>query len=313
MYTRLNLAPSRPDFPTAATIAKEFWQTHIGGNVDAVVSIDPVALAHILGATGPIQMSTGDQLTSENAVQLLLNEVYFRYQGPEIPLSDAFFAEAATKVFDSLMSPSTDMAKLVSAMSQSIGENRIMAWSPNPEVQTALASTPLNGILPKDNTDETTTGVFFRDMSASKMDYYLNTAVGMTTDVCTAEAPTTTTTVDLHSNITPELADALPAYIASGPWGGEKFRTQVFVYGPPGSTLADAAVVTQGVETTFDKSANDLGRPVAVFSVYLAPGETSQVVATFTSPSGSYGPPALRVTPMLNPTTVAIDAPGCAD
>lgn len=311
MYTRLNLAPSRPDFPTAALIAKEFWQAHIGGNVDAVVSIDPVALAHILRATGPIAMSTGDQLSSDNAVRLLLNEVYFRYQGDDIPLSDAFFAEAAKSVFDSLMSPTTDMPQLVAAMAQSIDEHRIMAWSPNPDVQTTLVSTPLNGILPQDTVDQTTTGVFFRDMSASKMDYYLNTAASLTTDVCTAESPTFTTTVDLNSTITPELADQLPAYIASGPWGGSKFRTQVFVYGPPGTTLADATVVSQGVETTFDKSANDLGRPVAVFSVYLAPGETSQVVATFTGPAGTYGPADLRVTPMLIPTAVSISPATC--
>ncbi|AMB59578.1 hypothetical protein AWU67_12665 [Microterricola viridarii] len=312
MYTRLNLAPSRPDFPTAATIAKEFWQQHIGGNVDAVVSIDPVALAHILRATGPIAMSTGDQLSSDNAVRLLLNEVYFRYQGDDIPLSDAFFAEAAKSVFDSLMSPTTDMPQLVAAMAQSIGEHRILAWSPNPEVQATLERTPLSGVLPADNETQTTTGVFFRDMSASKMDYYLETAAALDTDVCTAESPTFTTTVDLRSTITPELAATLPAYIASAPWGGDKFRTQVFVYGPPGATLADATVVTQGVETTFDKSANDLGRPVAVFSVYLAPGETSQVVATFNAPAGSFGPADLRVTPMLIPTATTVSSPGCS-
>lgn len=311
MYTRLNLSTSRPDFPTAAEIAQAFWQQHIGGDVNAVISVDPVALSYLLEATGPIPMSTGDQLGSGNAVGLLLNEIYFRYPLEEIHRTDEFFAEAAKSIFDTLMSPTTDMPKLINAMTRGITEHRIMAWSSNAEQQAVLAASPLNGILPTSNESNTTTGVFFRDMSASKMDYYLNTAASLSTDVCTASAPTFTTTVDLTSTITQEQADALPFYVASGLWGAEHFRTQVFVYGPPGTTLAGTEIVSQGRLTTFDLAAEDLGRPVASFMVWLAPGQTSQIKATFTGPDGEYGAPELRTTPMLHATAATLDAPGC--
>lgn len=311
MYTRLNLSTSRPDFRTAAEIAQAFWQQHIGGDVNAVISVDPVALSYLLEATGPIAMSTGDQLASDNAVRLLLNEIYFRYPAEEIKRTDAFFAEAAKGVFDSLMSPTTDMPKLIKAMSRGISEHRIMAWSADPVQQEVLASSPLSGILPTTNEDSTTTGVFFRDMSASKMDYYLKTAAKLSTDSCTTDSPTFTATVDLQSTITQEQADALPPYVASGLWGAEHFRTQVFVYGPPGTTLAGTEVVSQGRLTTFDLAAEDLGRPVASFMVWLAPGQTSQITATFTGGAGKYGPPEIRTTPMLNPTQATVDAPGC--
>jgi hypothetical protein len=312
MYSHLNLSTSRPDFPTAAQIAKAFWQRDLGGNVDGVISIDPAALAHLLGATGPVTMSTGDQLSSENAVSLLLNEIYFRYQGKDGPdQTDAFFAEAAKSIFDSLMTSSTDPVALLKAVDQGISEHRIMAWSSHEEEQAIIADLPLAGILPTTNAESTTTGVFFRDRSASKMDYYLETAAKLTTDVCTATAPTFTTTIDLHSNITQAEAAELPSYIAAGQWGGKKFLTQVFVYGPPGTTFVSASVNVAGLETIVEPNSTDLGRPVVSFLAMLAPGERSTVTAVFAGAEGTYAAPELRTTPMLNPTTATVDAPGC--
>ncbi|TFC32006.1 DUF4012 domain-containing protein [Cryobacterium sp. TMT2-18-3] len=312
MYTRLNLATSRPDFPTAAEIAQAFWQRDVGGTVDGVISIDPVALAHMLGATGPVTMSTGDVLSKDNAVALLLNEIYFRYQGRDGPdQTDAFFAEAAKTMFDAVTNSQAEPQTMLKAVTQGVSEHRIMAWSAHPEEQKILEGTPIAGILPTTNDESTTTGVFFRDMSASKMDFYLETGATLSTDVCTAATPTFTTTAKLHSTLTPELAAVLPSYVASGAWGVKQFRTEVFVYGPPGTTFVSSsidAVDGAGLETTTD----DLGRPVARFSVMLTPGQTSAVTAVFIGPAGTYAAPELRTTPMLNPTAVTVDAPGCS-
>ncbi|MFT2816890.1 DUF4012 domain-containing protein [Leifsonia sp. A12D58] len=313
MYLALNLATSRPDFPTAAQIATAFWEQDIGGTPDGVISIDPVALSHILGATGPVAMSTGDQLSADNAVALLLNEIYFRYQGDDGPdKTDAFFEEAAKTMFGALMSSGSDPKVLIESIMQGVTEHRIMAWSSHPAEQAVLAESPMSGILPTTNDTSTTTGVFFRDMSVSKMDFYLKTAATLTTDACTSATPTFTTSVDLHSNITEEQADELPAYVASGVWKGEKFKTQVFVYGPPGTSLSASSVAVGGDdETIVGDAGTDLGRPVATFWVMLAPGETKTVSATFTGTEGSYASPEVWTTPMLNPTAVTIQAEGC--
>jgi hypothetical protein len=309
IYTRLNLATSRPDFPTAAQITQAFWQRDIGGTIDGVISIDPVALAHMLGATGPVTMSTGDVLSENNAVSLLLNEIYFRFQGKNGPdQTDAFFAEAAMTMFNAVTNSQAEPQDMLKAVSQGVNENRIMAWSSHPEEQRTIEGTPIAGILPATNEAATTTGVFFRDTSTSKMDYYLETGATLNTDVCTAATPTFTTTVNLHSTLTEDLAEILPDYVASGYWGADQFRTEVYVYGPPGTTFVSAgAAEGAGLVATTD----DLGRPVAKFNVMLTPGQTSEVTATFTGPDGTYAAPELRTTPMLNPTTVHVDAAGC--
>ncbi|KQW06662.1 hypothetical protein ASC66_09405 [Leifsonia sp. Root4] len=311
MYSYLNLSTSRPDYPTAAQLARAYWQTYIGGDVDAIISVDPRALEYLINATGPIPMSTGDQLTSENTVDLLLHDVYVRWAEDNIELTDAFFAEAARNVFDTLMSPTTDVKKLIAGVTRGISEHRIMAWSAHPEQQVALAESPMGGILPTDNAETTMAGVFFRDRSTSKMDYYLQTAINYKTDVCTTETPTFDLSATMTSTATAEELAGLSEYITGGVFGAELFRTEAFIYGPPGTTLSGVSIDSQGYGTTHDLNTDDLGRPVVKFTAMLRPGESSQVSASFTGAAGDYGKPDLWIPAMLNKPNVTIDAPGC--
>lgn len=97
LVDHVNTSMSRPDFPTAAQIMRAWWQRDISPDqIDGVISIDPLALSRILVATGPITLVTGDVLTSDNAVSLLLSDVYRRWDSYAHPeLVDGFFAAAA--------------------------------------------------------------------------------------------------------------------------------------------------------------------------------------------------------------------------
>ena len=69
-----------PYFPLSGQLAREMWKRQFGTEVDGVLSMDPVTLSYLLRATGPIALPTGDTLTSDNAVKLLLSDVYARYK-----------------------------------------------------------------------------------------------------------------------------------------------------------------------------------------------------------------------------------------
>lgn len=315
MYARLNLAPSRPDFPTAAAITQAFWAQYKGENVDGVFSVDPVALSHILGVTGPVKIATGDELASNNVVSLLLNQVYFRYQGKTVyetsALTDPFFGAAAQGIFSSLLTTKANPTALMNAVMQGVREHRVMAWSAHPDEQKVIAGSPLSGILSTTNTEATKVGVFFRDVSASKMDYYMTSAATMKTDVCTAKQPTFTVSVSVNSILELGQVDGLPAYVASARLPGGHFETQVFVYGPPGTTLASSQVDAPGSFSAPMTNGEDLGRPVAAFTTIVGPGETATVTAVFKGKQGTYGAPALQVTPTIRGTKSTIEAPGC--
>ena len=95
-------------------------------------SIDPVALSYLLAATGPVTLPTGDVLTSENAVPLLLNEVYLRYENPRD--QDAFFACGRGAVFErSRAAPPTRRA--VRRSRGRVTSDRLLLWSAHEEDQ----------------------------------------------------------------------------------------------------------------------------------------------------------------------------------
>jgi hypothetical protein len=313
LIDHVNTSTSRPDFPTAASVISAFWLRDRGSRVDGVISVDPIALALILKATGPITLASGDVLTDENAVSLLTNGVYKRFPNNEDqPKADAFFAEASAMILDKVTSGSFDPAKMIKALSTGVDQGDVMFWSSNPEEQALLTGDRVQGVLPPTNSDSTVIGAYYRDTSASKIDYYLNTSTKTTSDVCTnSENPTFSTTVTLHSDLTAKEARDLPEYVMSRDWKGTKFRTEIFVYGPVGATVANATVDAQGLQTYLAQTTDDLGRPVASFAAFLAPGETTTVTATFTGAAGTYGPLEVRGTPMINKTKITVDNPGC--
>lgn len=309
LVDHVNTATSRPDFPTAAQIIRAFWNRDIDpAPVDGVISIDPIALGRILVATGPIMV--GDvEINSGNAVSVLLSDVY-RWWNPyasteEALASDAFFAGVAQTVFAKLSGGDFDLKDMAWAMNESISQGDIMVWSDDPQVGPFLEGQRVAGTLPNDNVEATTLGVFFRDTSASKIDYYMNSSVDLT-ETCNANQATFVAKAQLHLDISQEAANDLPPYVKSATWGAKKFRTEVFIYGPPGTAFVDATVDGRDLRPT-RTDVTDLGRPVAAFEVFLAPGESGSVTASFAG-AGDFGPLELRVTPMVRTTTASIQS-----
>ncbi|MBC7760513.1 MAG: DUF4012 domain-containing protein [Candidatus Saccharibacteria bacterium] len=301
----------RPDFPTAAKLAQAFWLRESGVKVDGVLSFDPVALSYLLTATGPVALKSGDSLTSANAVSTLLSAVYAKYKIPK--MQDAFFANAAGEVFSALTSSAPDTNKLIAALTRSVTENRLMVWSDHSKEQEVLSKLQLGGILDTDNTKNSQIGVFFNENSASKMSYYLKTTAALASTQCTApDKPTFTAVVSLHSDLTAATEKALPAYVRSQVYKKPVMsRTQVYVYGPPGTTYTSYSGGGGVLAMSLVGSATDLGRPVAHIAMDLLASQKGTFTVTFTGKAGTYGPLVSRVTPMINPTAVTLSLPGC--
>ena len=299
-----------PDFSETAQIVRAWWADTYGTPVDAVASMDPVALGYLLRAIGPVTMPApfGETITADNAVPLLLNEVYAKY--PDPATQDAFFAAAARSVFDALLTTHADPKTLLTALVQASNEGRLM-YSPGDEAQAKmLAGTPVGGNMPSDNTKTTDFGVYVDDLTASKLDYYLQMGIAASSTQCQKpDAPTFTSTVTLQNTLDPAAVPGLPAYVDPGlffPKGHAS--TDVYVYGPVGSTLVGVTVDGQPVAVS---GLPHLGRTVAKVNVLMAPGQTATITASFSAPAGAFGPLEVRHTPMVKSTPVTIDTPGC--
>ena len=297
-----------PDFTDTAAIVRAYWAESFGTPIDAVASFDPVALSYLLRAIGPVTLPTGDVLTADNAVPLLLNEVYARY--PEGTEQDAFFAAAAKAVFDGLLSSHPDPKTLLDALSKAANEGRLM-YAPGAKEQAALlAGTPVGGNMPADNAKTTDLGVYLDDITEGKLDYYMRMSIAATSTQCQAGAtPTFSSTVTLKNTLDPGAVAGLPVYISPARFFAKgDVSTDMYLYGPVGSTLTGVTVNGQPVAATGQQH---LGRTAVKVNVLTHPGEAATVEATFTAPAGTFGPLEVRHTPMVAETPVTIDAPGC--
>jgi hypothetical protein len=261
-----------PDFTVSAQLAREIWYQGHGQQVDGVIALDPVALSYLLAATGPVTLPTGDILTSENAVKLLLNEVYYRYAAPAA--QDAFFAQAAVAIFDALTTSAIQPAALLEALARAGAEDRLLVWNAREDDQDVLAGTTLQGTLPVTDDESTRFGVYVNDGTGSKMDYYarLETATGW----CSVDEGTATAAlrVTLRSEAPPDAATALPGYITGGGYFAPAglIRTYAYIYLPRGSTLISEAA-SPG---TLGPGTHD-GLQVITWVTDLQPGESGTV------------------------------------
>lgn len=312
-----------PDFTETAAIVRAYWAESFGTPVDAVVSFDPVALSYLLAATGPAVVpaepveANGQMvrlldepvtLTSENAVQILLNDAYFRFD--EGYQQDAFFAAAARSVFGILTSGSANPKAMLDSLTRAVDEGRLI-YAPGTEEEAALVGdSKLSGRLPATNDDTTTLGVYVDDFTTAKLDYYAQLGITASSTQCTApDAPAFTVTTTLTNTLAPGDAATLPYAISPARYFPKgNIATDLVTYGPVGATAVSATVDGRPVAMT---ALPHLGRPAVKVPIFNAPGETRTVTVEFTAPAGEYGDLEVRHTPMVKQTPVELQTPGC--
>lgn len=264
-----------PRFELSASLASEMWAQRFGTRVDGVLSIDPVALGYLLAATGPIDLPTGDQLTADNAADLLLNGVYQRY--PDGAEQDAFFAAASAAVFERISGGSFDATKLIGALAQAGEERRVLVWSAAEDEQALLAGTTLIDLLPTAEQQADAFGVYVNDTTGSKMGYYLDVQTETGVAQCGSNGQVLGLRLKVTNTAPADAATSLSGYITGAGQAGVtpgNFRFNIAVYTPPGS-------YTQGVQRDGAdlpvQPALDGDFPLSQFRLELAPGESTTI------------------------------------
>ncbi|MGN7188360.1 DUF4012 domain-containing protein [Microbacterium enclense] len=234
-----------PDFPLDGLLARDMYQRQTGISVDGVVAVDPVLLSYLLHATGPVPLPDGSVLTPENAVPLLLNEVYSRFPEPEE--QDAFFRSSTQAVFSALLDGRGSGPALLAALARGAEERRVLVWSAAPSEQEVLAGTSISGELPQSDAHTARFGVYLNDGTGSKMSYFVQPAVSVTWGRCGTETAEEAARISLHvelSNTAPaDAAVTLPTYVTGNggqgtPPGSAKIVSNIFL--PSGFRLISA-------------------------------------------------------------------------
>jgi len=285
---------STPDFPRTAELAQEIWRLETGIEVDGVLSVDPVALGILLGATGPVTLPTGHELTSDNAAQLLLNQVYVEVGDPQA--QDAFFAAAAEQIFGAFLSRPIDPPALIDALDTAADQGRLMLWSAVPEEQALIAGTTLSGELRGNVGDSPLVGIYVHDRSGAKIAYYQHIEAEVSsTELRDDGSQRLSVAVRLSSRV-PDRVEALPPLLTGGgqavPVGN--IRSDVHIYAPTGGRI-----VSSGSDDPDNSHVGRIheGLMVSTHKVMLAPGQTTTLHLEIVTAADQSGPPIVRMTP----------------
>lgn len=281
-----------PDFPRSAELASAMWQRETGQVVDGVLAMDPVAVAYVLEATGPVEAG-GVELRAETVLDVLLRESYLRLPDPQD--ADGFYADVASSIFDAVGGGAGDTKALVDSLGRAAGERRLRVWSAHPEEQEVLAGTALGAAFLSapaggdggDGGLAASAGVFLNDGSAGKLDYFLTTELVVDELRCADPGDGWATAVvhlDLRHEPPPDVAD-YPEYVSGTadtglPAGG--VLTNITVYAPAGGEILDQRVDGALVGGA---SATEQGRAVSVLTSRLLPGERVRYTFTMTVPA----------------------------
>ena len=288
-----------PDWPRNSQRVAALWKSQYGQDVDGVIGIDPVFLQYLLGLVGNVSLPDGTVVDGTNAAKVLMHDVYWNYPVEE---SDGIFASVASAAFDKVLGGigDVDVTKLVSAVERGAEEGRLIAWMRNDDEQNAIKETGIDASLPDpdDPSADPVAGVYFNNLSFSKLDWYLNADTQIGQGVKNGDGTCSYhITVTLTNIMTQEEAGKLPDYVAaSAPDAArDDERLNVSLFAPTGGNISDLTV--EGTQFGLG-AATWHGIPFYSGTVDLHAGETTTITYTLTTSAEAGDKPlTLRQTP----------------
>ncbi|AMY23437.1 DUF4012 domain-containing protein [Rhodococcoides fascians] len=294
-----------PHFPYAGQIWSSMWTEQTGEVLNGAIATDPIALSYILGATGPVTLGDGEQITADNVVEITLSTAYSRF-GDEQLARKAYLQQVASAVVQKMTTGAAPTRSLLDAVGRAGSEGRISVWSADPAEEAILAGTKVGHVLP--DSPAPYANVVVNNAGGNKLDYYLARDIKYSAGPCTAGTRKSTVTATLTNNVDP---NGLTSYVASTfqpnvPYGTNE--SIVYLYGTQGAKITSMKV--NGVSGFSIQAGTELGRPVQAAYLTIPPGKSQTVTWELEEPSAP-GEATVPVQPLVDQPTVSIDVPQC--
>ena len=164
-------ANSSPTFPAVARVLLRMYARSTGETLDGVLAMDPLVVAELLRATGPIRADgVPVPVTADNAGRLLMRDIYLRFEGREDDQNE-FLRDLVDKIWDRFGSGDVDGKRLARALGRSIGSQRLKFYSAVPSEADAIRALQIDGDPRRFG--PMTQMIFHNNFAASKIDWYL--------------------------------------------------------------------------------------------------------------------------------------------
>ena len=242
-----------PDYPRAATLMAEAYESLTDNTVDGVIMIDATTLQRLVGCVGSVSLSDGTLLDEENTADYLLHDV-----ATENPSSSqaSLFTSASKSILESVLSDLGQLScsELLSTLSSSASEGRILLWTSDADDETLLSELSVDGSLTND-TSTNELGVYLNDQTNGKIDWYLQRTT-------TVDGPTTNSDGSISYNVTTTLHNTLSEDEAKSLRSGDggfsitgatsykhswaEILTDIYLIAPEGASITDLSTTGDG-------------------------------------------------------------------
>ena len=263
-----------PRMPASAALGEAMWRAAGRDPVDGILVVDPVALAAVVRATGPVEVG-GKRLSAAEVVPKLLHDQYLAFGSSTTEKAErrealGDIAEAAFRALDAGGWSATVLAR---ELARAVAGRHLLAWSSDPVEQRGWVAAGLGGDLRDDSLL-----VSVLNRGTNKLDWFLETDGWLTT--ASDERDTSVTVRLTFRNTAP---DGLSRYVA-GPPPEERWDPGTYV----GVVAVDVPgwardVRIDGVEHP-PVQGPDGRAQVIVTELHLRAGASREITVTFRSP-----------------------------
>jgi Protein of unknown function (DUF4012) len=285
-----------PNFPWAAQIWAKLWERQSGERMDGVIAVDPIALGYLLAVTGPVTLSNGQVISSENAARWTMSD---SYRIEDVALRKNLNVELSQLTLDHLSAAGISLTELLKVAGRAAGERHLQLWSARRAEETIIADTPVGGEL--SDAPGPFAELVLLNGRGDKLDYYLQRSLQYRVVSCATKARSVQVSFTL-TNTAPK--SGLPSYVTSNndhrvvPVGQSRVFAELY--------MAQGAIFKSWKldgKTVIARLAQERGHSVVEFDIELPPGQSRTVTADVTEPP-SKAKVTIPVQPLANPLTV---------
>ena len=177
LWRNANLAA---DFTVVAPILEDMAQTATGRPIDGVIQIDPQGLAALLKGVGPVQVDEVGEVNADNVVDVVLHDAYVKYPG--IQARSDVLEDVARAAFTRLVEGDyPSLRPLGAALAGAVQGRHLIMHTRSETSERHLRALGADGSLP-DVEGPDAFSLTVQNVSANKLDYFVDSAVELTGD-----------------------------------------------------------------------------------------------------------------------------------
>ena len=272
--THLIAANYSPDFPTTAGVILDMWEAAGRGRLDGVMALDPVWMAHVLDAVGPVETPAWPEPLNSANLSDVLHRGSFTLPQPD---SDRAQEAIGTALFEALLERPLPARGLGEALARGAREGHLRVSSGRDEEQARFEDLGVAGrVLLPDNP----LFVVWQDAVNSRAGYFARKQ----TEVRVTLNPDGSARVETEVTLLNEAPDGPPSILLGQGDTGDPvgyFAALVSVYLPEDAAVGEIAV-EPGVSLALVEQ--EFGHPVAMELVGAPPGGQATMTVTYQAP-----------------------------